>query len=157
MRWVLCLVLLILLLWYYYYCFRLVTKLAASHGMCKTKSGCHFKFPDGNFIRKLPPFFCGRSIQKRYPKVEAWKITTFGSIREPNRICDPNASIFGSRNGVIRYYGVIARTSQGWRLFKLEDFWLDFRVDESRPSRVWIFGVHIFLHFIHQQNHVIMF
>ena len=68
--------------------------LVAFHDVWKAQSGCHFR------IRNWTPIFGWGPTQKRHPKMEAWKIFSFGSIRFANRFCDPKTSIFGSRNSV---------------------------------------------------------
>ena len=55
-----------------------------------------------NFLRNRTPISGWGPSRKRYPKIEAWKITSFGSMRVANRFCDPRTFLFGFRNGVIR-------------------------------------------------------
>ena len=43
---------------------RLVTRLVASHDMCKTKSGCRFRM--GILSENSPPFSCWRPTRKRF-------------------------------------------------------------------------------------------
>ena len=95
-RWVCLMRVWCLVILHFYCCFRLVSTVVANHEVLKPKYGGNFS--DGDFVRKWTPFFGWRPTRKRYPKIEARKITSFGSVRWPNRF----TFFFGSRNGDIR-------------------------------------------------------
>ena len=88
----------------YYCCFRLVTKLVASHDLLKTNSGCHFRVSCtcvGNSSEK-GPLFRVAADPKTVSKHGSLKHQQLWVYKSANRPCDPKTFIFGSRNGVIR-------------------------------------------------------
>ena len=89
---------------HHYCCFRLVTKLVASHDLLKTNSGCHFRVSCtcvGNSSEK-GPLFRVAADPKTVSKHGSLKHQQLWVYKSANRPCDPKTFIFGSRNGVIR-------------------------------------------------------